>query len=51
VAVARARQRLYLTAARRRAGAGGMAMVAPSRFLDCLPPALVSEPMTCGAAG
>lgn len=50
VAVTRARERLYLTAARHRAGAGGTAAVTPSRFLGCLPAALVAAPAACEPA-
>lgn len=50
VAVTRAAERLYLTAARRRAGAGGVQAARPSRFLRALPPSLITRrPASVGA--
>lgn len=47
VGVTRARERLYLIGARRRAGPGGMVPCRPSRFLRCLPEGLVARRAGC----
>jgi DNA helicase-2/ATP-dependent DNA helicase PcrA len=47
VAVTRARERLYLTLARRRVGAGGTMPCRPSRFLRALPSRLVERRLAC----